>query len=139
MKIGYNLASQPFTDAVAPDTALSTEQYGPGLPHTLEKIDKFFACGAGDLVSLPQIIVVGDQSSGKSSVLESLIKKPLARDSDLCTRFATQIVFHRAKDVKIRVSLMPEKEPSPEHSNRLKAWDKELPSLSSRAFADIME
>lgn len=62
----------------------------------LEKIDSLFACGVGELVSLPQIVVVGVQSSGKSSVLEGLIKKPLPRDSGLCTRFATQIIFRRA-------------------------------------------
>jgi hypothetical protein len=38
----------------------------------LEKIDKHLACGVGEL-----------------------IQKPLPRDSGLCTRFATQIVFRR--------------------------------------------
>lgn len=41
----------------------------------LDKIDRPFACNAGDYVDLPQIVAVGDQSSGKSSVLEGLGKQ----------------------------------------------------------------
>lgn len=31
----------------------------------LEKIDQLFNCGVGEYIDLPQIVVVGDQSSGK--------------------------------------------------------------------------
>ncbi|KAK4546242.1 hypothetical protein LTR36_002379 [Oleoguttula mirabilis] len=117
----------------------SAEPYGLGEPLMLEKIDKLFACGVGELVDLPQIVVVGDQSSGKSSVLEGLIKKPLPRDSGLCTRFATQIVFRRANVERILVSIIPDRNASSEHSNRLKAWGKAVPSLDSKAFTNIMK
>lgn len=46
----------------------------------------------GDL-SLPQIIVCGDQSAGKSSVLEALTEIPFPRSDSLCTRFATEITL----------------------------------------------
>jgi hypothetical protein len=49
---------------------------------------------------------VGDQSSGKSSVLEGLTGLPFPRDSGLCTRFPTQIVFKRSKVSTIEVSIM---------------------------------
>lgn len=62
-------------------------------PSLLSKIDKLFACGVGEYIALPQLVVVGDQSSGKSSVLEGLTNLPFPRDSGLCTRFATQIIF----------------------------------------------
>lgn len=49
---------------------------------------------------------MGDQSSGKSSVLEGLTGLPFPRDSGLCTRFPTQIVFKRSKVTGIEVSIM---------------------------------
>ncbi|KAK3075634.1 hypothetical protein LTR53_000876 [Teratosphaeriaceae sp. CCFEE 6253] len=117
----------------------SQEQHGFADPHMLEKIDKLFACGAGELVDLPQIVVVGDQSSGKSSVLEGLIKKPLPRDSGLCTRFATQIVFRRAAEDRILVSIIPDRDASPLHSSRVKAWGRAVSSLDSDTFRSIMK
>lgn len=53
--------------------------------------------------------MVGDQSSGKSSLLEGLTGLSFPIASDLCTRFATQIVLHRSTNVKasIRVSIVP--------------------------------
>jgi GTPase SAR1 family protein len=109
-------------------------------PLMLDKIDKLFACGVGELVNLPQIVVVGDQSSGKSSVLEGLIDKPLPRDSGLCTRFATQIVFRRAKVEGIEVSIIPDKDANPQHVARVKKWGKKVEEeLDSKVFIEIME
>lgn len=75
---------------------MSQDDFRLGDPMMLERIDKLIACGTGTLIDLPQIIVIGDQSSGKSSVLAGLIRKGLPRDSGLCTRFATHIIFRRS-------------------------------------------
>jgi hypothetical protein len=66
-------------------SSYTLEQHGFAKLLMLEKINKLFACRVRDLVSLPQIVVVSDQSSGKSSVLEGLIRKLLLRNSGLCT------------------------------------------------------
>ncbi|PGH18719.1 hypothetical protein AJ80_04372 [Polytolypa hystricis UAMH7299] len=108
-------------------------------PALLDKIDKLFACNVGSHVALPQLVVVGDQSSGKSSVLEGLTRLPFPRDSGLCTRFATQITFRRAAQKDIKVSIIPAAEASAEHIDRVKAWSiTDLSELNASSFARIM-
>ena len=108
-------------------------------PVLLEKIDKLFACNVGDYIDLPQLVVVGDQSSGKSSVLEGLTDLPFPRDSGLCTRFATQITFRRAAVENVTVSIIPAKDASTEHAEKVQRWVKAgLQSLDAKVFADIM-
>ncbi|KAK2605810.1 hypothetical protein QQS21_003764 [Conoideocrella luteorostrata] len=63
-------------------------------------------------VELPQIVVVGDQSSGKSSVLEAISRAKFPSKSDLCTRFATELVLRRAEGpgqmCQVRIKPLPE-------------------------------
>ncbi|KAI4175456.1 MAG: hypothetical protein LQ343_001656 [Gyalolechia ehrenbergii] len=114
--------------------------HGLGDPRLLEIIDKLVELNIGDSVALPQLLVVGDQSSGKSSVLEGLTGLPFPRDSALCTRFATQITFRRASSTAIHVSIIPDKSTSKEDAVRLKAWGKTgLRSFTREDFSQILE
>lgn len=61
----------------------------------LNAIDQLRAHGVSHYVSLPQLIVTGDQSAGKSSVLEAISKVRFPTKDNLCTRFATEIVLRR--------------------------------------------
>jgi GTPase SAR1 family protein len=109
-------------------------------PVLLDKVDKLFASGVGDYVYLPQLVVVGDQSSGKSSVLEGLTRLPFPRDSGLCTRFATQITFRRAEAKSISVTIIPGSNASDEHVEAVQAWKKvDIKELSPDVFASIMK
>ncbi|KAH8743124.1 hypothetical protein F5883DRAFT_357059, partial [Diaporthe sp. PMI_573] len=56
-------------------------------------IERVRANGVGDLVALPQLAVCGDQSTGKSSVLEAITGFPFPRQEGLCTRFPTEIIL----------------------------------------------
>lgn len=109
-----------------------------GDPILLDKIDKLFACNLGDYIDLPQLVVVGDQSSGKSSVLEGLTKLPFPRNSGLCTRFATQITFRRAGEKSIAVSIIPHAGGGSQHAERMKEWSTNVQSLDPKSFAKIM-
>ena len=50
--------------------------------------DVLATVGHSNLLDLPQIVVIGSQSSGKSSILESVLGKNfLPRGSGICTRY----------------------------------------------------
>ncbi|KAG6041288.1 hypothetical protein E4U41_005116 [Claviceps citrina] len=64
-------------------------------PDRLRKIDQLREINVGTHMPLPQLVVVGDQSSGKSSLLESLTGIPFPNGQGLCTRYATHITHRR--------------------------------------------
>lgn len=81
---------------------LQTEQ-GP----LLDKIDELRAIGVGGLVGLPQLIVCGNQSSGKSSVLEAISRVRFPVRSNVCTRFPTEVILRRHPTRRFKVSIEP--------------------------------
>lgn len=82
-----------------------------------------------------KLVVVGDQSSGKSSVLEGLTDLPFPRDNGLCTRFATQIVFRRAGSSSITISIIPSQSADSKTREKLLAFKiEDLASLSGDQF-----
>ncbi|KAF9123778.1 hypothetical protein BG015_005254 [Linnemannia schmuckeri] len=57
----------------------------------IDKINRIRSYGLSKMVTIPQIAILGDQSSGKSSVLEAITKLSFPRNIETCTRFATQV------------------------------------------------
>ncbi|KAK4032118.1 hypothetical protein C8A01DRAFT_51023 [Parachaetomium inaequale] len=82
--------------AVAIDPDIMAQLNSADSNSLLDTIDSLREIGVSNFVDLPQIIVVGDQSSGKSSVLEAISRVRFPVDGDLCTRFATELVLRRA-------------------------------------------
>ncbi|KAI3327306.1 vacuolar sorting protein [Xylariaceae sp. AK1471] len=73
----------------------------------LDSIDQLRLQGINHYVSLPQIIVCGDQSSGKSSVLEAISGVHFPVKANLCTRFPTELVLRRTPQVSSSVAIVP--------------------------------
>ncbi|GKZ78537.1 hypothetical protein AnigIFM56816_002211 [Aspergillus niger] len=88
----------------------------------LNAIDTLRSQGISHYVSLPQIIVCGDQSSGKSSVLEAISGVSFPVKSNLCTRFPTELVLRKDANVGVRVSIVP-------HHSRSEAEQRSLGSF----------
>ncbi|KAF9139273.1 hypothetical protein BG015_002115 [Linnemannia schmuckeri] len=61
----------------------------------IDNINKVQNHGLTHKLSIPQMVIIGDQSSGKSSVLEAITKLTFPRDKDMCTRFAIQVNLRR--------------------------------------------
>lgn len=73
----------------------------------LDSVDCLRSQGISHYVSLPQIIVCGDQSSGKSSVLEAISGVPFPTKSNLCTRFPIELVLRKTSHIGVSVSIVP--------------------------------
>lgn len=83
----------------------------------LDTVAQVRKCGLESILSLPQLVVCGDQSAGKSSVLEALTEIPFPRNDNLCTRFATEIILRRATNNCLTIKVIPDTErPSGEQS-----------------------
>jgi hypothetical protein len=112
----------------------------------LEIIDKLQDLGIDhDGVDLPRLVVCGDQSSGKSSVLAAITGIPFPRQAGTCTRFVTQIILrHDANKFSSEVSIVPGIDREPSDQARLKALRQQvasdfsnLPEVISAAAASI--
>jgi uncharacterized protein YPO0396 len=73
----------------------------------LDDIDKLRSYGISHLVVLPQLVICGDQSSGKSSVLEAISKILFPIKDNLYTRFAIEVVLRRTLVEQVSVTITP--------------------------------
>eukprot|EP01060_Flectonema_neradi_P025528 TRINITY_DN3433_c0_g1_i3.p1 TRINITY_DN3433_c0_g1~~TRINITY_DN3433_c0_g1_i3.p1 ORF type:complete len:770 (+),score=166.09 TRINITY_DN3433_c0_g1_i3:53-2362(+) len=64
----------------------------------IDFIDRLRSLGIEKEAAIPQIAVVGDQSSGKSSVLEAISGIPFPRGKGLVTRCATRLCMTQTSD-----------------------------------------
>jgi len=58
-------------------------------------VQKLRACGLEEVIKLPKIAVIGNQSAGKSSLLEAISQVRLPRASGTCTRCPMEVVLRR--------------------------------------------
>ncbi|TDZ34310.1 Interferon-induced GTP-binding protein Mx1 [Colletotrichum spinosum] len=108
--------------------------------HRLNQIEKIRANGIGDLVDLPQLVVCGDQSAGKSSVLEGITGIPFPRQEGLCTRFPTEIILrHSNTPLKTTATIRPHASRSADVSQKLRAYQREMKEDLSDLPAAIEE
>lgn len=106
---------------MALDTALDAQELAGDQRALLDLIEKLQYARL-DNVKLPQIVVVGDQSAGKSSVLEAITGTPFPRDAGACTRFATEIRLRRSAEASITVSIIPDKNRNFKEQERLREF-----------------
>ncbi|PYH92305.1 hypothetical protein BO71DRAFT_451516 [Aspergillus ellipticus CBS 707.79] len=85
----------------------------------LDKIDTLRSIGVGGTVKLPQIILC----------LRSYLPYPLPSESNVCTRFATEIIFRRTSSPNFKVSI----EPGPSRTDEER---QKLHKFSQRNFAN---
>lgn len=105
----------------------------------LDRINELRNLGFRHRLSLPQLVVCGDQNSGKSSVFEAITGVKLPVHGELCTRFATEVIFHKSIERSAHVRIRPGPNATPDHKHKLAIftrphkWLSDIPKLFSEA------
>ena len=107
----------------------------------LDTVAQVRKCGLESVLSLPQLVVCGDQSAGKSSVLEALTEIAFPRNDNLCTRFATEIILRRASANSLKIKLIPDPKRPADERDKIKNFEgsitdfREVSTLTNAAMA----
>lgn len=91
------------------------------------------------MLTSTQLVVVGDQSSGKSSVLESVTGFSFPRAAGLCTRYATQITCRREVQKGVAISIIPRPSATTAEKEDLKQFHRFVTDLSGCDLAEVFE
>jgi GTPase SAR1 family protein len=97
--------------------------------------------GTHQVLTVLQLVVVGDQSSGKSSLLESLSGIPFLKDSSLCTRHATQITSRRDDKESVKINIIAGPHAPEDHKKTVEGWTREITSTMEfrNQFVEILK
>ncbi|KAK4549363.1 hypothetical protein LTR36_006360 [Oleoguttula mirabilis] len=90
----------------------------------MNAIDCLRHLGVGKKMNITQVVVIGDQSSGKSSVLEAIAGIRFPQSIGTCTLFPTEIIMRRDKREKISLSLVSHGAPADNISLAQKSLEK---------------
>jgi GTPase SAR1 family protein len=92
----------------------------------LDTVAQVRKCRLDSILSLPQLVVCGDQSAGKSSMLEALTGVLFPRNDNLYTRFATEIIMRRAPLKALTIKLILDAKRLPPEQSNIKAFQESI-------------
>ena len=113
------------SEAEQPVISLQSKGHGD----LLNIIDSLRSRGISRYIDLPQLIVCGDQSSGKSSVLEAVSGIRFPTKDNLCTRFATELILRRGPDTNASVAIVPSADRTDSEKAKLLKFQHEIVEL----------
>ncbi|KAF2750588.1 hypothetical protein M011DRAFT_395462 [Sporormia fimetaria CBS 119925] len=90
-------------------------------------------------INVPQLIVCGDQSSGKSSVLEGITGLRFPTKEGTCTTFATEVQLRREVEVSIMCTIIPGASRSDAQRLELRKWSKAYKDPTTFDFGKLIE
>ncbi|CAI7611760.1 unnamed protein product [Penicillium pancosmium] len=137
-----SLVGQVAVDSVPTTAALEALQCSEQR-QVLDTVSELRRCGLDNVLSLPQLVVCGDQSAGKSSVLEALTEIPFPRKDNLCTRFPTEIIIRRGKTETLKIRIIPDRRRPAEERAALNDFSetvydlRDLPEIMSKATSKM--
>jgi GTPase SAR1 family protein len=100
-------SAERFTHPDSADTDVSTSEsdidsspfegtsYGRSTSLLNDVIARLNNCGVSQFVDLPKIAVIGNQSAGKSSLIEAISQVKVPRSNRTCTRCPMEVILRR--------------------------------------------
>ncbi|KAH7123533.1 dynamin-1 [Dendryphion nanum] len=135
----HSEASLPFSSADAPETDSLEQLQSEEQIQLLDAIDTLKSQGVNEFVSLPQLIVCGEQSSGKSSVLEGLTRLRFPTKDTLCTTFATEVNLRSNPNFNITCTIRPVTTRQPTEIRKLQRFKKVYQTLHDFSFPVLVD
>ncbi|KAJ5459489.1 hypothetical protein N7530_011433 [Penicillium desertorum] len=107
-------------------------------------IDELQALGLSSTVNLPELVVVGDQSAGKSSVLQAITEVSFPVKDGTCTRFPIQISFRQssaATEFPVKATIVPGGQSENDEAllARIRDFSVERVELTTDVIKEIMD
>ncbi|KAH1500036.1 hypothetical protein KXV92_003691 [Aspergillus fumigatus] len=107
-------------------------------------IDELQELGLSSTIDLPELVVVGDQSTGKSSVLQAITEVSFPVKDTMCTRFPIQISFRQtsvSNQYPVKATIVPGRLSENDEALVLRAQDFiiEREELTSEVMEEIIE
>src|SRR2546423_15351875 len=130
------MASQPVLESALMAEAAKISLQSREHRDLLDLVDKLRSQGISRYVALPQIIVCGDQSSGKSSVLEAISGLSFPTKDNLCTRFATELILRRGPEASVTITIVPGDQRTDSEREKLQGF--KSPTTTLEGFATIV-
>lgn len=111
----------------------------PEQTELLDAIDNLRNQGLGQYnISLPQLVVCGDQSSGKSSVLEGLTRLRFPTAEGTCTTFATELILRKRAVTEIDCCIIPGMNRSRTEREELAKFKRSFASREEFVFPSLL-
>ncbi|KAL3421542.1 dynamin family protein [Phlyctema vagabunda] len=88
----------------------------------LDMINMLRPLGIDHHVDICPIILCGDKSSGKTSILGALSNTQISSGNNSCTRFVTEFIFRRHPTKRFKIEIIPGPEKSDDEKKRLETF-----------------
>lgn len=88
-------------------------------------------------IVIPQVVVCGDQSSGKNSLLKAIAQVPFPARSGTCTVFSTELVLRKSDKSGIQISTEPSKDRSLDQRKHLNGFRPTVSMFNHEAFLEF--
>ena len=138
------LSNQEMADTKHQDQLFAVPILGEDSEALIELNKKLSTLGISNTIRLPTIVVIGDQSTGKSSVLQAITEISFPVQERTCTRFPIQISFRQTASgqnggVKATISPGPLTEKDDAFRDRIQGFRIDREALTTEVMKEMIE